>query len=255
VRFTIHASQPAEGSFAASLPLRERRLATRLEGFGDIVFGFAVSQCALQLPYAHGHVSLAQPVSLLLYFGTFGLLASLWLTYHRLMSGAFKPTGIDLFIAFTYLALVSLMPFAMYAITHIDEKTGYDSSREALAEYTVLYATMMTLASVLYIRNLRRGWWTLDDVDRKKTWASFVRGCVVFAVMAAAFVVDIAFGPVYCSLVFFAIFPAMAFARRRFGRVPSAEKLRVAPAQTLESQPDGKLAEPPGLQGSPRLEP
>jgi uncharacterized membrane protein len=253
LRFAIHASQPAEGSFSASLPIRERRLASRLEGFGDIVFGFAVSQCALQLPYAHGHVSLAQPVSLLLYFGTFALLASLWMTYHRLMSGAFMPTRIDLFLAFAYLALVSLMPFAMYAITHIDENTGYSSAQAALAEYTSLFAAMMTLASVLYMRNLRRGWWTFDDEERNKTWASFVRVCILFAVMSVAFVVDAAFGPGYCAIVFFAIFPAMAFARRRLSIAPSAETLRV-PVRAAP-QPDGKLSEPADVKGSPRLGP
>jgi uncharacterized membrane protein len=253
LRFAIHASQPAEGSFAASLSIRERRLATRLEGFGDIVFGFAVSQCALQLPYAHGHVSLAQPLSLLLYFGTFALLASMWMTYHRLMSGAFEPTRVDLFLAFAYLALVSLMPFAMYAITHIDENARFSSAREALAEYTILFAAMMTLASVVYVRNLRRGWWTFDDEERNKTWASFVRCCVLFSVMCVAFAVDAAFGPTYCAIVFFAIFPLMAFARRRLSIAPSAERLRV-PVPPVP-RPDGKPPEPADVKGSPRREP
>jgi uncharacterized membrane protein len=172
------------------------------------------------------------------------------------MSGAFKPARIDLFLAFAYLALVSLMPFAMYAITHVDENNDYSSAQSALAEYTTLFAAMMALASVVYIRNLRRGWWTFDDEERNKTWASFVRCCVLIAVMSVAFIVDAVFGPVYCSIVFFAIFPVMALARRRLSVAPSAERLRLAiPAPIAVAQPHGKPTEPPDLKGSPSLEP
>jgi uncharacterized membrane protein len=216
-------------SFAATLAPRERRLAARLEGFGDIVFGFAVSQCALQLPYANGHVSLAQPISLLLYFGTFALLASLWMTYHRLLSGSYRPRQIDLFLAFAYLALVSLMPYAMYSITHEEESLA--AARSALAEYSSLFAAIMALASVLTLRNLRRGWWTLDDEERDITWMAFARRCTLCVIMTIGLAVDLTLGPSASGIPFFAIFPAMMLIRMRFSKAPTTDRLRLrAPA-------------------------
>jgi uncharacterized membrane protein len=143
-------------AFSETLTPRQRRLGGRLEGFGDIVFGFAVSQCALQLPTSNGHVDLAQPFALLLYFATFALVASLWLIFHRLMSGTYVPVGVDLFLAFAYLALVSLIPYAMYAITHTTATT-LAGARAAVAAYTAIYAAMTLISSILSMRNLRRG--------------------------------------------------------------------------------------------------
>jgi len=236
---------PVEGSFAAGLPARERRLAGRLEGFGDIVFGFAVSQCALQLPVTNGHVSVLQPLNLLFYFGTFALLASLWLIYHRLMSGAFQPSRIDLFLAFAYLALVSLMPYAMYSITHVQEGVA-DARVAAIAEYSSLYAGMMGLAVTIMLRNLRRGWWLADEHERDLTWRSFVRCCVVFVIMTSAFTIDLTTGSNVAALSFFAIFPMMLLARRYASKAPSAERLRIgAPVSAANSAPlrDDQAAE------------
>jgi len=205
--------------------VRERRLATRLEGFGDIVFGFAVSQCALELPTAHGHVDFAHPVSLASYFGTFALLASLWLTYHRLLSGSYRPTRLDLFLALAYRALVSLMPFAMYSVTR--EQESLASARAAIAEYAILFASMMGSAAVLTLRNLRRGWWTIGDDERTLTWSAFLRQCVLCALMLVAFATDLTLGPAASSVAFIAIFPATSLLRMRVKAAPSAAALRV----------------------------
>jgi uncharacterized membrane protein len=216
-----------EGSFAARLSVRDRRLALRLEGFGDIVFGFAVSQCALQLPTVNGHVDVAHVWNLFYYFGTFALLASLWLTYHRLMSGPFKPSGIDLFIAFTYLALVSLMPYAMYSVSHATESLA--SARTAVAAYALIFALLMGLAAVLTLRNLRRGWWDLDDEGRGFTWIAFLRRCVVFALMMLGFATDLVFGPAQSSIPFCCLFIANLVIRIRFKKAPTAAAFRIAP--------------------------
>jgi uncharacterized membrane protein len=198
-----HTPPPAEGSFAATLPVLERRLAGRLEGFGDIVFGFAVSQCALELPTSHGRVDLTHPVALLFYFGTFALLASLWLTYHRLMSGTFRPRRIDLFLAFFYLALVSLMPYALYSISH--ERQTLEDARAAIAVYSALFATLMAVAGVIGFRNLRRGWWSMDDDERQKSWIAFLRRCALASVMTVAVIVDLTVGPEQATIPFFVI--------------------------------------------------
>jgi uncharacterized membrane protein len=216
-----------EIAFSATLTPRERRLAGRLEGFGDIVFGFAVAQCALQLPTEHGQVDLARPLALIFYFLTFALVATLWLIFHRMMSGTYVPSGIDLFLAFAYLALVSLIPYGMYALNHGVPTVA--RARSAVGAYTAIYATMALLAAILSMRNLRRGYRHLGDDDRDYAWATFVRQAILFVLMAGALVVDRMIGPAWAGLDLLCIFPAIRFVLWRYPHPPSAEALRVAP--------------------------
>ena len=202
--------------FGATLSPRERRLAGRLESFGDIVFGFAVSQCALQLPTAHGHVDLAHP---------FALIASLWLIYHRMLSGTYRPSGIDLIVAFSYLALVSLVPYAMYALSH--ETQNFVSARAAVAEYTALYGTMTVLSSVLTYRNLRRGYFYLDGDERTHAWGSLLRHIVLCVMMFGGCAVDVKYGPAIGGCFLFLIAPAIRLTRIAFGRLPSPARLGI----------------------------
>ncbi|MBD5653989.1 MAG: hypothetical protein IAI50_02270 [Candidatus Eremiobacteraeota bacterium] len=220
-------SSPAavEGHFSATLSVRDRRLAGRLEGFGDIVFGFAVSQCGLQLPMANGHVDLARVTGLLLYFATFALLASLWLTYHRLLAGPYKPTRIDLCIAFSYLALVSLMPYALYSVSHETESAA--QARTAVAEYAILFAAMMGLAALLSLRNLRRGWWHIDEEDRDLLWLAVARRTMLCTLMLCAVPVDLMYGPAIGSIPFLFIFIGLRVVRMRFSHAPRPALLRL----------------------------
>jgi uncharacterized membrane protein len=222
---------PAEGSFAATLPVLERRLAGRLEGFGDIVFGFAVSQCALELPTTHSRVDLSHPLALLFYFGTFTLLAMLWLTYHRLMSGTFRPTRIDLFLGFAYLALVSLMPYALYSISH--EQQTIEDARAAVAAYSGLFALLMAIAATIGFRNLRRGWWSMDTDERQKSWIAIMRRCALLCAMTVGLIVDLAVGPAQASIPFFFI-PLWIRLFVWLGKKPPSKLLRI---ESPESAP------------------
>ena len=216
-------------AFTATLPRHERRLAGRLEGFGDIVFGFAVSQCALQLPVSGGYVELtAKPFGLFLYFATFAILASLWLNYHRLMSGAFRPAALDLFLAFAYLALVSLMPFAAFAITH--HAATLASARVSVATYAGIYAPLSAITATVYYRNLRRGWYASDSDERDRTWRGFLRALVLTVLVSAALFIDLTAGPSWGGFTFFAIPIAIRVLRARYPHAPRAERLGIPPA-------------------------
>jgi uncharacterized membrane protein len=207
---------------------RERRLAGRLEGFGDIVFGFTVSQCALQLPIVSGHIDIGNPIALLLYFGTFAVIASLWLIYHRMLSGTFKPAGVDLALPFAYLALVSLIPYAMYEIAH---NSDTQSARTSLFYYLAIYATMTSLSAVLTFRNMRRGYFYLDAGERDHAWLALLRQLVLCGMMSAAIVINAFAGPARAGLFLFLIIVAVRVARMLFPRAPSAARLRIqAPA-------------------------
>jgi len=212
--------------FSSTLSARERRLAGRLEGFGDIVFGFAISQCALMLTNARGRVDISHPAALLLYFGTFASLALLWLSYHRMLSTAFRPGRTDLVLAFAFLAFVSLMPYAMYAQTH--DLATRESARRAVGEYSALYALLTGIGLVIAIRNLRRGWYFFDEAERDRVWQTFVRSCVLCCVMGVSTIVDAVVGPAASGLTDLSIPVIIRVARLGFPHPPSAAKLRIA---------------------------
>jgi len=219
-------TNPEPPDFSSTLSARERRLAGRLEGFGDIVFGFAISQCALMLTNARGRIDISHPLALLLYFATFASLALLWLSFHRMLSTAFRPARIDLALVFAFLAFVSLMPFAMYAQTH--DVATLESARRAVGEYSVLYALLTGIGFVIAIRNLRRGWYYFDEAERDRVWHALVRNSVLCGVMAVSTVVDVVFGPSASGLTDMSIAVVIRIARLRFPHPPSAAKLRVA---------------------------
>jgi uncharacterized membrane protein len=216
-----------ESAYAATLPPRERRLAGRLEGFGDIVFGFAVSQCALQLPTDHGHVDLARSASLGAYFGTFAVLASLWLSFHRITSESFRPTRVDLLLAFGYLAFVTLMPFAMFSITH--ERESLAAARAAVAEYAIILSVVLLLGATMTLRNLRRGWYLQSEEDRQFAWHAFVRRLALGVVVAITCAIDLVFGPVASSLGFVTLVVVPRLSRTLFRHPPAPASLRIAP--------------------------
>jgi len=142
-----------------------------------------------------------------------------------LMSGPYKPAQFDLFLAFAYLALVSLMPFAMYSITRTQESV--ETARATIAEYAILLALLMGLAAVLNFRNMRRGWWTLEDDERTMTWNGFLRICFVCAMTTLAFAVDLIVGPREAAVVFFTTAGASVLARLFVKNAPSAAALRI----------------------------
>ena len=217
-----------ESQYAATLPIRERRLAGRLEGFGDIVFGFAVSQCALQLPTVAGHADISHVISLIAYFGTFAILASLWLTFHALMSGCFRPGRIDTFLAFSYLALVTLMPYALYWTSH--RQPTLDSARSAVGQYALIFALLLILAAIVTIRNLRRGWTMLDDDERIYQWRGIVRRVTLGTVIGLAFIGDLIFGPIAGSVMFMTLWIAPRITAQLF-KVPRPGLLRIPTTQ------------------------
>jgi uncharacterized membrane protein len=178
------------------------------------------------LTNARGRVDISHPLALLLYFGTFASLALLWLSFHRILTTAFRPARIDLVLAFAFLAFVSLIPYAMYAQTH-DVET-LESARRAVGEYSALYALLTGIGLVVTIRNLRRGWYYFDEAERDWVWLGFVRNCLVCCVMIISTVVDAVFGPTASGLTDMTLLVIVRIARMRFRHPPSAAKLRIA---------------------------
>jgi uncharacterized membrane protein len=103
-------------AFEATLTPNQRHLARRLESFGDVVFGFTISQLALQfsLPQVPSGL-VAHGYSYAIYAITFAAIALLWLSYHQMLSATYAPLPLDLLVTFGFLGFTGLVPYAMYA--------------------------------------------------------------------------------------------------------------------------------------------
>ncbi len=169
-------------------------MARRLEGFGDVVFGFSIAQLALQLdlPRTPGDLY-GHPIRYVLYFATFALLALLWLAYHRMLAGAYRPTRVDLTVTFIYLAFVGLIPYAMYANAHF-ATVSTEAARDGFATYLICAIGTSTAAAVVLYRNLLRGWEPATPQVRLRQWRGIVAFACVAAVMTLALIVDVTVG-------------------------------------------------------------
>jgi len=217
-------------AFHESLNARDRRLATRLEGLGDVVVGFAMSQLVIQLPQLGKAFHVRDAFHVFAYFITFAVLVTLWLSFHRMVTQGFKPGRLDLFIVFVYLAFTSLMPYAMNANFSVQARFG-SGVTAAEASWGIgiycgcFFATLVTSATI-YWRNLRRAWYTFDDEERDSVWLSALRTTSVGAAMLIILTADVIAGPERASYFFLLLFLPMLVIRRWFKKAPRSQPLQ-----------------------------
>src|SRR5271154_2204855 len=166
-------------TFLNTLAPRDRRLAGRLEGLGDVVVGFAMSQLVIQLPHLGHSIKASDAFQFVAYFGTFALLVINWLNFHRMMSTGFAPSRLDLGVAFVYLAFTSLLPYAMnnlfnaMSAPYNPQNPGENVDfRTAFTLYAGAFLFTLSTSAIIWWRNLRRGWYHFDDAERNAAWQS-----------------------------------------------------------------------------------
>ncbi len=220
-------------TYRETLADKDAHLARRLEGFGDVVFGFSVSQLALQLSLPQTPQDLvSNPIRYFLYFATFAALAGFWLRFHRMLSGAFRPAPFDLVAVFFYLAFIGLVPYALYANAHFAMNGSLQGGRIGLAAYLLCIAMLSLSSAAVQLRNFLRGYYFFDERERRKAWESSVVSIAVTLTAAFALTADITAGVAAGGFAAFSIAAGGAIARRvARRRVPSAEFLRL-PAPT-----------------------
>jgi uncharacterized membrane protein len=209
--------------------VHDRRLARRMEGLGDVVVGFAMSQLVIQLPQAGAAIHARSAIQVIAYFGTFAVLVILWLNFHRMMSTAFAPHRLDLFLAFAYLAFTSLMPYAMNAVfsaMHDAARISDSDVAYAIGVYTLAFSMTFLTSSVIWWRNLRRGWYHFEDEERDIAWRSAFRLTGIGTMMFIVLLIDVFWGPQAASPGFALLFIPQ-FAGRFFRKAPSPAALRI----------------------------
>ncbi len=229
-------------TYRDTLSEKDAHLARRLEGFGDVVFGFSVSQLALQLSLPQTPQALVDnPIRYFLYFATFAALAGFWLRFHRMLSGAFRPAPFDLVAVFFYLAFIGLVPFALYANAHFAMNGSLQGGRIGLAAYLLCILMLSLSSAAVQLRNFLRGYYFFDEAERRKAWESSVVSVAVTVTSAFALTVDLTTSVTGGGLAAFSIAVGGAIARRvARRRVPSPEFLRLpAPATNPAKAPAG----------------
>ncbi len=206
-------------AFEASLPREEQRLAHRLVAFGDVVFGFTISQLAFQLELPRVPDDLvAHPIRYVVYAATFGLIAFCWFIFHRMTSTCFRPERIDLIAVFTFLGWLGLVPYAMFAFvrfaTHFDpnQRSDVTGASYGLAAYVLAWIGIVATSLIVGARNYRRSDGFLEPPVRQRMRRRLVVNAMVGAIFVLVFAVDMTAGPLAAFPCFsvFALTPVIA---------------------------------------------
>ena len=107
-----------------------------------------------------------------------------------MLSGPFVPLRLDVVLVFVFLAFVTIVPYAMYTWAHLNSHVEW--IRAGFGAYLVCSVGTTVPSSIVAWRNLRRGWYHVDEADRRKLWRRVVSVTTVAAMMLVALVVDVA---------------------------------------------------------------
>jgi uncharacterized membrane protein len=203
-------------AFDATLTPNQRHLTRRLESFGDVVFGFTISQLALQFSLPKVPADLvAHSFSYAIYAITFTAIALLWLSYHQMLAATYAPLPFDLAVTFAFLAFTGLVPYAMYAYLHFI--TSPEGVRYGLGAYLVCALGTTTTSTLMRTRNYLRGAAYLETDER---FGSF-RRLILTSTLIPVFVIDLAIdvtGHPFSAGLFFFVLPVISAIGRRLIR-------------------------------------
>lgn len=203
----------------ADRPKREHHrthFTRRLEAFSDIVFGLSLSQTAIQLQVpATADELTSHYLRYVVFFGTFALIAALWVAHYRMFRLAFEPQLPDVLLNFVFLAFIALLPYAMLTMNK------FPGNSVATGLYAIAFGGTSLPMLLLSLRGLGRRDPTLTEPERLLLWRAVLRNsCVVAAAIATLGLLP--FFPTYFAIL---PFPALGIAvgiiRRRVKTVPA----------------------------------
>ena len=207
---------------------RDSHFTGRLESFGDVVFGFSISQLALHLdPPRDAAAIVGHPIKWVLYFGTFALIAGLWMQYHRALGTGFRPQRLEVAAVFVFLAFVGLMPYAMFANVSLG-RTTHDA-QVGLGTYLACSVPIFGCLAFLTLRSARRAWNRLDAAARLRSWRIGVMYAGMTIFMLILLLLDITAGAVVAGPMMILVPVLVAVARRRAPMPGSLARIPAVP--------------------------
>ncbi len=212
-----------------SLDQDQQHVIARLEGFTDVIFGFAIFTAAMNLKVPENAKDLVdQKFEFFVFFCNFVFITALWWQQHRIFAAYFKPTPLAIICHFAFLGCTAMLsyPLQLYMQHH--------KSLVVIQTYLAGFATVYFLQTLLIFlgrQNLRS----------ILTPEQFARGAVFGAISAALGVVSL----ISFSLTFvigslggatMSLLPIAVFAVRKIAKVwaQSAHRVRTAGGEKQE---------------------
>lgn len=186
---------------------------SRLEGFTDVIFGFAIFTAAMNLKVPENVKDLVdQRMEFFAFFCNFVFITALWWQQHRIFAGYFKPTPLAIILHFAFLGCTAMLsyPLQLYMQNH---------------KSLVVIQTYLTGFAVVYFLQTMLIFLGRHSLRAELSPERFARGAVFGAISASICVVSLisltlthfvgSLGGAAMSLIPVAVFGVRRFARAR----------------------------------------
>jgi uncharacterized membrane protein len=161
----------------------DERLTSRLEAFGDLVFGFSLSLIALRLDVPSRVEEIFDPTRWSTVIFTFALICRFWLEHYRIFRHHFVVRTSEMVVNFMFLFGIAILPYAVQTFLRFERLLLPFSLY--LGDLILVVATL----SFLRVRGLRQRCADADDEEgRLRDWRRSVAQ-LAGAAMAACLLV------------------------------------------------------------------
>ena len=147
-----------------SIKAGDERLTSRLEAFGDLVFGFSLSLIALRLDVPSRVEDIFEPTRWLTVILTFALICRFWLEHYRIFRHQFIVRPPDMVVNFMFLFGIAILPYAVQTFLRFHLQLMPFSLY--LGDLIVVLATLFFLR----VRGLRQRRADPDEEGRLRDW-------------------------------------------------------------------------------------
>lgn len=156
----------------------DERLASRLEAFGDLVFGFSLSLIALRLDVPSRVEEIFEPRRWLTVIVTFALICRFWLEHYRIFRHQFVVRTWDMVVNFAFLFGIAILPYAVQTFLRFEQQLT------PFSLYLGDLILVLTTLSFLRLRGLRQRRSDPDEEGRLRDWRRTVAQLSVVVMVA-----------------------------------------------------------------------
>ncbi len=156
----------------------DARLTSRLEAFGDLVFGFSLSLLALRLDVPSRVEEIFEPTRWLTVIVTFALICRFWLEHYRIFRHHFVVRTPEMVVNFIFLFGIAILPYVVQTFLR------FERQRVPFLLYLGDVVLVLTTLSFLRLRGLRQRRDDAGEEDRLRDWRRTVAQFAVAAMSA-----------------------------------------------------------------------
>lgn len=142
----------------------DEKLTSRLEAFGDLVFGFSLSLIALRLDVPSRVDEVLEPTRWLTVIITFALICRFWLEHYRIFRHRFAVRTLDMVVNFVFLFGIAILPYAVQLFLRFEMQLA------PVSLYLGDVVLVLTTLSFLRLRGLRQRRLEPDCEARLDDW-------------------------------------------------------------------------------------